>query len=294
MKKAIIVLLTLAAASGLLFAQTAVTGQTPAPIQAPAAQAATPASQTTTQTNPSQTQSGQPSQTAGGAPAVSVGTPNPAMLGVDTAQQKLKEVSVDQFEQAGFWTATMPSDEGVVTSRLFEGHPAGSLAEPLADPRYAGVNPGLINKYVLGVRAQFYHRGYNEIDITAARPIPIEGITKTISVWVVGRNYDHMLVLVLQDFFGNTFDLPIGKLNFQGWKKLTVAIPPQNPDGRTGIIQTNFHFTTHMGIKVVGFKILCDPTEDFGTYYVYFDDMRAVTDLFAEDNRDPDDMSDNW
>ncbi|MDR2259242.1 MAG: flagellar filament protein FlaA, partial [Treponema sp.] len=29
-------------------------------------------------------------------------------------------------------------------------------------------------------------------------------------------------------------------------------------------------------------------------YYIYFDDLRAVTDLFAEDNRDADDMSDAW
>ena len=51
----------------------------------------------------------------------------------------------------------------------------------------------------------------------------------------------------------------MGKLNFQGWKKISVAIPPQNPDGRTGIIQRNFHYTTRMGLKVVGFRIECDP-----------------------------------
>jgi hypothetical protein len=38
----------------------------------------------------------------------------------------------------------------------------------------------------------------------------------------------------------------------------------------------------------------CDPTEAFGSYYVYFDDLRAVTDLFAEDSRDEDDMADAW
>jgi hypothetical protein len=86
----------------------------------------------------------------------------------------------------------------------------------------------------------------------------------------------------------------MGKLNFLGWKKLSVSIPPQNPDGRTGIVQRNFHYTNRMGIKVVGFRIECDPIESFGTYYVYFDDLRAVTDLFAEDLRDPDDMSDSW
>ena len=30
------------------------------------------------------------------------------------------------------------------------------------------------------------------------------------------------------------------------------------------------------------------------TYYVYFDDMRAITDLYAMQNRDEDDMDDNW
>jgi hypothetical protein len=49
-----------------------------------------------------------------------------------------------------------------------------------------------------------------------------------------------------------------------------------------------------MGLKVIGFKIETDLLESFGSYYIYFDDMRAVTDLFAEDARDEDDMVDGW
>jgi hypothetical protein len=258
MKKSIIVLLSLAAFSLALSAQ--------------AAPAASPAP----------------------APAAEVGNPDPNKIGIETAQQKLKEVSVDKFEAAGFWEAKISADEGVITNRLFEGRPAGSAAEPVADPRYVGQDPKTVDKYVLGVRTDFYTRGYNEIFINAKRPVPIEGITKTVSVWIVGRNYNHVLWLELKDFFGNTFELPMGKLNFQGWKKLSVAIPPQNPDGRTGIVQRNFHYTSHMGLKVVGFRIECDPEEAYGTYYIYFDDLRAVTDLFAEDMRDQDDMSDTW
>jgi hypothetical protein len=228
------------------------------------------------------------------APAADVGSPDPNKIGIETAQQKLKEVSVDQFEAAGFWDAKISSDEGVITDRLFEGRPAESAKEPPADPRYVGQDPKTVFKYVLGVRTDFYTRGYNEIFINAKRPIPIEGITKTVSVWVVGRNYNHLLFLELKDFFGNTYELPMGRLNFQGWKKLSVAIPPQNPDGRTGIVQRNFHYTSHMGLRVTGFRIQCDPDEAFGTYYIYFDDLRAVTDLFAEDMRDSDDMPDTW
>ena len=223
-----------------------------------------------------------------------VGTPDPNKIGIDTAQQKLKEVSIDKFEAAGFWDAKISSDEGVITARLFEGRPAGSAAEPVADPRYTGQDPKTVDKYVLGVKTEFYTRGYNEIFINAKRPVPIEGITKTVSVWVVGRNYNHVLWLEMKDFFGNSFELPMGKLNFQGWKKLSVAIPPQNPDGRTGIVQRNFHYTSHMGLRIVGFKVQCDPEEAFGTYYIYMDDLRAVTDLFAEDLRDADDMPDTW
>jgi len=263
MKKIIIALLSLAALSFALSAQAAA----PAPAAAPAASPA---------------------------PAAETGSPDPNKIGIETAQQKLKEVSIDKFESAGFWDAKISADEGVISARLFEGRPAGSAAEPTADPRYVGQDPKVVDKYVLGVRTEFYGRGYNEIMINAKRPVPIEGITKTISVWVVGRNYNHVMWVELRDFFGNNFELPMGKLNFQGWKKLSVAIPPQNPDGRTGIVQRNFHYTSHMGLKIVGFRIQCDPDEAFGTYYIYFDDLRAVTDLFAEDMRDTDDMSDTW
>ncbi len=253
MKKAIIALLAFAALSASVFSQA---------TTVPAA--ATPAA----------------------AQPADVAAPDASKIGIDTAQQKLKEVSVDQFESAGFWNASISTDEGIVTARLFSGKPASDT--PLAD------DPTFKSDYVLGVKTEFYTRGYNQIFITATRPIPVEGITKIISVWVAGRNYNHILWVELKDFFGNTFELPLGKLNFQGWKKLSVAIPPQNPDGRTGIVQRNFHFTSHMGLKVSGFRIQCDPDEAFGTYYIYLDDMRATTDLFAEDMRDTDDMPDTW
>lgn len=220
--------------------------------------------------------------------ASELGTPDAQRVGAESAQQKLKEVSVDKFEAAGFWLASMSTDEGYPTARLFEGSPAGK--KPLEEEK----NLNLQDKYVLGTRVDFLRRGNTDFTLYPVRPIPIEGITKTISVWVVGRNYNHTLKILVQDFFNNKFELYMGKLNFQGWKKLTVAIPPQSGDGLSGIIQRNYHYNNHMGIKVIGFKVECDPMEAFGSYYIYFDDLRAVTDLFAEDNRDPDDMVDFW
>ncbi|GHV17882.1 flagellar filament protein FlaA [Spirochaetia bacterium] len=217
-----------------------------------------------------------------------VGGPNPETIGIDTAQQQLKEVSVDKFEHDGFWRAFMSSDTGYVTSRLFEGNPSGKEAIP----EEADLN--VPDRYVLGTRVDFLRRGHTSFTIYPERPIPIEGITKTLSVWVAGRNFNHTLSILIQDYFGREFELYMGKLNFQGWKKLTVAVPPQADDGRNGIVQRNYHYNSQMGIKVVGLRVDCDPMEAQGSYYVYFDDLRAVTDLFAEDSRDPDDMSDAW
>jgi len=225
-----------------------------------------------------------------------VGSPDPTKIGIDTAQQKLKEVSVDKFEAAGFWNAYMSADDGIVQVRQFKGSPAAKKDEPLPDERYSGIDPQVADQYVVGARVDFYRRGYHEIMIYPARALPVEGITKTVSVWVVGRNYNHVMKLLVQDFFGNEFEISPNpqKLNFQGWKKLTYAIPPQSVDGTSGIVQRNFHFTSNMGLKITGFKIICDPMEAYGSYYVYFDDLRATTDLFAEDNRFADDMPDNW
>ncbi|MDR3166994.1 MAG: flagellar filament outer layer protein FlaA [Treponema sp.] len=217
-----------------------------------------------------------------------IGTTDVQSLGIDAAQQLLKEVSVDKFEHDGYWRSTMSSDTGYITSRLFAGGPSGKESIPDED----GLN--IPDENVLGCRIDFLHRGHTDFTVYPVRPIPIEGITKTISVWVAGRNYSHDLKILIEDFFGRPFELYMGKLNFQGWKRLTVAIPPQAEDGRNGIVQRNYHYNNQLGIKVTGLKVECDPMEAFGSYYVYFDDLRAVTDLFAEDNRDPDDMLDSW
>jgi hypothetical protein len=220
--------------------------------------------------------------------AQNVGEPDAAQLGITEAQQKLKEISVDKFEYDGFWMSTMSVDEGYATTRLFDGGP--SAKTPI--PEEEGLT--IPDKYVLGTRVDFLRRGYNSFTVYPMRPVPIEGITKTVSIWVAGRNFNHELNLLIEDAFGRYFELYMGKLNFQGWKKMTVAIPPQALDGIHGIVQRNYHYNNTMGIRITGFRIDCDPMEAYGSYYVYFDDLRAVTDLFAEEIKDPDDPSDMW
>jgi len=214
---------------------------------------------------------------------VVAGEPTPSQIGNDQAQQLLREVSVSRFEDAAFWAASMPIDSGIAEVRRLEGTPAGK--QPIADETALGIKEQ--DRYALGVKVSFFHRGAASIVVYPAAPIPVEGIVKTISVWVVGRNFNHTLKVMFDDYRGQPQELAMGLLNFVGWKRLTVAIPP-------GILQTEYHFANQSGLRITGVKIETDPLDSFGSYYVYFDDMRAVTDLFGESKRDTDDMSDGW
>ena len=217
----------------------------------------------------------------------SLSDPDPTIIGADSARQALKEVSVDLFEREGSWKAKISPDHGIISARLFDGAP--SAKEPIDDAE----NQQLVDEKVLGIKVEFFRRGVNSFFVTSARPLAIEGVTKTVSFWAVGRNQPHKITLLLQDYFGSNFELYVGTLDFTGWKKLTVAVPP-SPDGVHGIVQTSAYHGDKPGIKIIGFRIDCDPMLAKGAYYVYFDDMRAVTDLYAMQNRDEDDMDDNW
>jgi hypothetical protein len=37
---------------------------------------------------------------------------------------------------------------------------------------------------------------------------------------------NHMLSVIISDYFGNRAEITMGKLNFSGGKKLTGAVPP--------------------------------------------------------------------
>ncbi len=213
---------------------------------------------------------------------------DPERLGQDAAQQRLQEISVERFEDAGFWRVYMPIDQGVIESRRLEGSPALKAAIPEEEELEAeGLSLAGPDEYVLGVKASFFRRGNSEIFVQPIRPLLVPGITKTISVWVAGRNFNHRLSVVVADFFGNVNIISMGTLNFSGWRRVTCAVPPT-------VRQIDFHYSDRMGIQILGFMIEPALMETYGTYYVYFDDLRAVTDLFADSSRDPDDMVDSW
>lgn len=217
----------------------------------------------------------------------SIAEADASVIGNDSAKQALREVGVDRFEREGLWNVKISPDYGYIYARLFDGGPNGK--EPLEDIR----NTDLTDEKVLGIKVNFFRRGVNSFYIKAIRPIPIEGVTKTVSVWICGRNMQHNIWLLVQDYNGNNFEIWLGSLAFSGWKKLTTAIPP-TLDGERGIVQQSVYHGDKPGLRIVGFRVDCNPMQARGTYYMYMDDLRAVTDLYDLENRDDDDMMDNW
>jgi len=213
--------------------------------------------------------------------------PTPETIGADSAAMALREINVDKFEREGSWDVTISSDYGVITSRLFDGNPA--MKDVLEEDKGKEDE----DAFVYGVKVEFFRRGVNSFYITSVRPLPVEGIAKTISVWVCGRNQDHHLTVLVQDMFGRNYELYMGSLGFGGWEKMTAVVPP-SPDGDHGIVQQSAFYNSRPGLRIVGFRIDCNPMLARGSYYVYFDALRVVTDLYDLQYRDEDDMSDNW
>ena len=214
----------------------------------------------------------------------SLGEPNPENVGADSAMSALREVSIDKFEREGAWNVHISADDGVIAGRLFQGSPM--MKEPLEGDEDDDTQ-------VFGVKVSFFRRGINSFTIKSGRPLPIEGTVKTISLWICGRNQSHDMYVLVQDYFGSNFELYLGNLGFSGWKKLTCVVPP-SPDGERGIVQSSAYFGDKPGLRILGFRVDCNPVQAKGNFYMYLDDLRAVTDLYDIENHDEDDMVDNW
>jgi hypothetical protein len=200
-------------------------------------------------------------------------------VGIQTGTQLLADIPIAHFEDADTWSVSMPIDQGLVFGMRRKGRP---LEVPAIDP-----NDGTRSDFVLGVKVAFNQRGYAHFRIRPSRPIKVPGITKAITVWICGRSFKHRMYMHVLDYKGTEMILDMGLIDFVGWKKLSIAIP-------VTIEQDNYHNTEWRGLSFAGWSIMCDPADTYGLYYVYFDELRAITDIYNEEYRDEDDMQDGW
>ena len=204
---------------------------------------------------------------------------------VDTGRLLLREISIDTFEDPTNWVVSIPVDKGNTKVLRILGAPGAKEVLRLEE-QVNNYNP--TDRYVLGVRASFYGRTLTTISVKARKEIFIPGVAKTLSVWVAGREKAHDISVVLRDMDGVVKTIPMGLLNFTGWRKLEITIP-------NSINQKDLNTSLH-GLYFIGFKINTHFEDTVGTYYVYFDDMRVVSDVIDDliKNAQFDDISDGW
>ena len=101
-----------------------------------------------------------------------IGDPKADEIGVDSAQQDLKEISINKFEDAGFWYSAMPRDQGLTELRRLPGGPFDK--QPIPGEEEVGISEE--DKYVLGLKVSYYRRGLNSFAL-----FPVPPLTKVTS-----------------------------------------------------------------------------------------------------------------
>ncbi len=154
----------------------------------------------------------------------------------------------------------------------------------------------------LGVRAAFTRKGYNFVELTPStedengelqpQGIPIPGTVDTIGVWVWGSRRDYYLDVQLRDFRGVVHTLRMGDVSFRGWQNLQIQVPTSVPQESNYVLQEE-------GLEIVKLVLWTRPQERVDEFYIYFDEIKVVTDMFrrrfdGEELADPERIEELW
>jgi hypothetical protein len=157
----------------------------------------------------------------------------------------------------------------------------------------------------LGIWGKFDRRGYNWIDVypivtgTAdaadgpeAFEIPLPGRIQYLDMWAWGSNLKYYVEVFFRDYQGIVYGLRLGDLSFQGWKNLRIRIP-------TSIPQSKRILPRHAGLTFVKFRIWTTPMERVDNFYIYFNQLKVLTDTFeslfdGDELADPDRVQELW
>ncbi|MCL2184661.1 MAG: flagellar filament outer layer protein FlaA [Treponema sp.] len=134
----------------------------------------------------------------------------------------------------------------------------------------------------LGLHGAFDRRGYNWIDLyptladdADGNPyeIPIPGTIKNLDLWVWGANLRYYIEVYVRDYRGVIHSLKLGDISYPGWRNLNVNIPTNIPQARRTL-------PSYAGLTFVKFRIWTLPVERVDNFYIYFKQLKVLTDMF--------------
>ena len=204
---------------------------------------------------------------------------------------KIKVTFVDKvlndFENAEDWKAFATSPLGVTKARKrVQRGPIEDTYDPqnITEEEKSSFIPG--ENHVLGVKGFIKDRGFDRIEIKPPHKYIVKGIARQISVWALGRNFRHTLKIKLQDYLGKTYKFKVGRLNYFGWRKLTVPIP--------GWVRQSARFSLFdKNLKFVSLFVESDKLEVGGEFYFYLDQLSMKIDR-TEANYPGSQIKDLW
>src|SRR4030043_890215 len=203
---------------------------------------------------------------------------------------------MNDFEDCEDWRAVSTCPLGDTKTRKIPGkpRPVNEQGQAVNEDGQAGEFKNEItdengithkNEFVLGIKTYFLDRGFDRVEAYPPNEYIIRGKAREIKFWALGRKFRHTLWVKLRDYKGQLHKLKVGRLDFWGWKEMSVIVPGWLPQSSSyAMLDKNLHF--------VSFVVESDMYEIPGTFYTYIDQFRIVTDLseFTGDER----IKDTW
>lgn len=187
-------------------------------------------------------------------------------------QATMEDVLLNDFENAEDWRAysTSPLGETKIKKVIQQG-PIEDVysSRELTAEEQERFKPGV--NHILGVKGYIKDRGFDRIEVRPPHEYIIRGIARQISVWALGRDFRHTLYVKLEDYKGNIHKLRMARLNYLGWRKLTLTVPGWLP-------QSTKYSMIDKHLSFVSLFVESDPHETRGQFYFYVDDLRVKVD----------------